>query len=170
MDPLELLKSYSIEKSEIDFLISPSELPILKSYTSTISLSWLKELKSLIKPKKLQLLWQNSIHEGDLQGVGSTTKWKPRLSNYKSHIKKKIKKPCKIVQHFLSVCTDPDLPHKYLRFVLIDCLNNVKNLSSKEIDDLLLKKEKFWIGTLQTVHSGLNSSHDWNRVQRVVIP
>ena len=33
------------------------------------------------------------------QGVGSNKNWKPRLSNYKSHIKKKVKS-CSIVKHF----------------------------------------------------------------------
>ena len=50
------------------------------------------------------------------QGIRSTENWKPRLSNYKLHIKKKVKS-CSIMKYFI------------------------------EIDDLLLEKENFWIGT-----------------------
>ena len=52
------------------------------------------------------------------------------------------------------------------KFILVDALNNCENLSLEQIDDLLLQKEKFWIGTLITQHKGLNSSHDWNRKKR----
>ena len=71
------------------------------------------------------------------QGVGSTENWKPRLSNYKSHIKKKAKL-CSILKHFTDSCTDTVNPSKYLRFILIDCVNNTENNSKEEIDDLLL--------------------------------
>ena len=39
------------------------------------------------------------------QGVGSTVDWKPRLRNYKSHIKKKVRS-CSIVNHFIDVCSE----------------------------------------------------------------
>ena len=52
------------------------------------------------------------------QGVGSTENWKPQLSNYKSHIKKKS---YSIVRPFIDSCTDTVNPSKYLRFILIDC-------------------------------------------------
>ena len=42
--------------------------------------------------------------------VGSTIKWKTRLANYKSHIKKRIKKPCRIIKHLMNTCVDPDIP------------------------------------------------------------
>ena len=45
-------------------------------------------------------------------------------------------------------------------------LNNTDNLTTEQIDDLLLEKEKFWIGALVTQHSGMNCSHDWNRSRR----
>ena len=93
------------------------------------------------------------------QGVGSTENWKPRLSNYKSHIKKKVKS-CSIVKHFIDSCTDIVNPSKYLRFILIDCVTNSENNSKEEIDDLLLEKENLWIGTLWTIHKGLNDYHD----------
>ena len=97
------------------------------------------------------------------QGVGSTVCWKPRLSNYKCHIKK-AKPTCRIVQHFLDVCKDVTLSN--LKFILVDCVNNADDISKNEIETLLLKKEQFWIGTLVTQHQGLNSSHDWYRKKR----
>ena len=97
------------------------------------------------------------------QGVGSTVCWKPRLRNYKSHIKKS-KYTCRIVKHFIDVCVDHSLNN--LRFILVDKLNNVENLTHDEIENLLLGKEKFWSGTLVTQHQGLNGTHDWNRKKR----
>ena len=95
------------------------------------------------------------------QGVGSTFDWKPRMRNYKSHISKG-RRTCRIVNHFIDV-------HKgfqNIRFILLDCVDNVDGLSIEQIDDLLLEKEKFWIGTLVTQHKGLNSTHDWVRTKR----
>ena len=43
------------------------------------------------------------------QGIGSTTKWKPRLRNYKAHIKGKIN-TCNIVDHFINCCKDEENP------------------------------------------------------------
>ena len=94
------------------------------------------------------------------QGVGSTVSWKPRLRNYKSHIKNNVKS-CKIVRHFIEECKGMS----NLRFIIIDVLNNVDNFSSDEIDDLLIQKEQFWIGTLVTQHKGLNGTHDWRRAK-----
>ena len=54
-----------------------------------------------------------------------------------------------------------------MKIQLIDAVNNVDGLNDVEIDGLLLEKEKFWIGSLVTMHKGLNSSHDWNRKVRV---
>ena len=99
------------------------------------------------------------------QGVGSTVCWKPRCANYKSQIKKGLE-TCGIVKHFLHHCVNHEDPCGYLVFQIIDGLNNVEGLSSDEIDDLLLAKEKFWIGTLLTQHAGMNCSHDWNRTKR----
>ena len=99
------------------------------------------------------------------QGVGSTVCWLERLRNYKSHVNNKHY-TCRIVRHFLDQCNDSDNPCRYMRFILVDVLNNVDGLSVKQIDELLLQKEKFWIGTLVTQHSGLNGTHDWNRSKR----
>ena len=97
------------------------------------------------------------------QGVGSTVAWKPRLANYKSHIKKKVDS-CRIVKHFIDGCQDGMLGN--IRFVIVDVINNTSTLTQSEIDSLLLAKEKFWIGTLITQHKGLNGSHDWCRKTR----
>ena len=99
------------------------------------------------------------------QGVGSTISWKPRLYNYKSHTKKNIR-PCKISTYFNDECCDKEIPFKYLGFVIIDVVNNTSGLTHYQIEDLLLKKEKFWIGTLVTQQQGLNSNHDLNRSKR----
>ena len=99
------------------------------------------------------------------QGVGSTTVWKPRLSNYKSHIKKKVVS-CRIVKHFCDTCVDPTNPVGHLQFIILDRLDNVEDLSPEKIDDLLLQKEIFWISDLITQHKGLNGTHDWNRIRR----
>lgn len=95
------------------------------------------------------------------QGVGSTFDWKPRMRNYKSHINKS-RKTCRIVKHFI----DEHKGVHNLKFVLLDCVDNVVGLSTEVIDSLLLEKERFWIGTLVTQHKGLNSTHDWVRDKR----
>ena len=97
------------------------------------------------------------------QGVGSTVSWKPRLANYKSHIKKKVSS-CRIASHFIEDCKSDDLSN--LKFIIVDVVNGTNELSCDEIDSLLLQKEKFWIGTLVSQHKGLNGSHDWNRKKR----
>ena len=99
------------------------------------------------------------------QGVGSTVNWKPRCRNYKSHIKH-IRKTCRIVKHFMDECRDDSDPHKYLRFHILDCLDNVDGYSTEKIDELLLEKEKFWIRNFVAVHKGMNSHHDLNRKKR----
>ena len=97
------------------------------------------------------------------QGVGSTVAWKPRLANYKSHVKNELK-TCKIARHFIEDCPDPTL--RNFKFVIVDVVNNTEKLSKEDVDSLLLEKEKFWIGTLVTQHKGLNGTHDWNRKKR----
>ena len=87
------------------------------------------------------------------QGVGSTENSKHPISNYKSHIKKKVKS-CSIVKHFIDSCTDTVNPSRYLRFIPIVSVTNTENSSKKEIDNLLLEKENFRIGTLCTIHKG----------------
>ena len=53
---------------------------------------------------------------------------------------------CKIVRQFIENCNDNGF--KNLKFAILDCLNKVDGLTDDEIDNLLLKKEKFWIRTL----------------------
>ena len=43
------------------------------------------------------------------QGTDSTVSWKPRLSNYKSHIKQSVHS-CKIVKNFIEKCNEPIVP------------------------------------------------------------
>ena len=100
-----------------------------------------------------------------IQGVGSTTCWKPRSRNYKYHINNNINS-CGIAKHFIDVSLHAENPLCRLKFIILDCLNNVNGLSTEEIDALLLEKEKFWIATLVTQHKGMNVSHDWNREKR----
>ena len=52
----------------------------------------------------------------ELQGVGSTGSFKPRLANYKSHIKHK-RRTCSIVNHFFD---KHGADHSSLKFILID--------------------------------------------------
>ena len=100
-----------------------------------------------------------------MQGVGSTTTWKPRLSNYKSHIKNGHN-TCRIVRHFREVCTNITNPVEHLSFHIIDAVDNTGGLSPEQIDELLLDKEKRWIRNLVTCHQGMNSTHDLNRTKR----
>ncbi len=100
-----------------------------------------------------------------LQGVGSTTKWKPRMANYKSHAEHLVNS-CSISKHFNSICKSRPDSSAFLSFQIIDCLNNIDGLAPEDIEDLLLQKEKHWISTLVTMHRGMNSSHDWNRKNR----
>ena len=71
------------------------------------------------------------------QGVGSTVDWKPRLRNYKSHIKKKVRS-CSIVNHFIDVCSDTVDLSRNIRFIIIDQLNNKNSFSPDDFDNLLL--------------------------------
>ena len=66
-------------------------------------------------------------------------------------MKKKVKS-CSIVKHFIDSCNVTVNPSKYLRFILIDCVTNTENSSKEEIDDLLLEKDNFSIGTSCKIH------------------
>ena len=96
------------------------------------------------------------------EDVGSTTSSKPCLSNCKIHVRKKL--ICTIVRYFIEISNDNRFNN--LRFNIVHCLNNVYGLTDDEMDDLLLKKENFWIGTLVTKNHVLNSKHDLNRKKR----
>ena len=64
-------------------------------------------------------------------------------------------------------CLGPEEnPWANMKFTIIDCLDNVENLTVEQIDHELLKKEKMWIRKLLTYHHGMNSSHDLNRTRR----
>ena len=85
------------------------------------------------------------------QGTCSIVSWKSHLSNYKNHIKQSVYS-FKVVKHFIEKCNDRIVPFKYLRFAIVDVLTNTESLSKDNIEDLLLKREKFWCGTLATQH------------------
>ena len=72
----------------------------------------------------------------------------------------------------MNTCVDPDISHndKYLRFIIIDSVNNIEDLEEEEIDALPIEKEQFWIGTSHTYPFGLNSAHDLHRKTRKNIP
>ena len=94
--------------------------------------------------------------------------WKPRLRNYKSWVKKNIRK-CRIGNHFIdNPCWRGSVegPWENMKFFIIDCLDNTLGFTSEKIDDELLKKEKRWIRTLLTYPHGMNSTHDLNRSKR----
>ena len=99
------------------------------------------------------------------QGIGSTSSWKHRLANCKPHVKKQVKS-CQIVKHFIECCNDVENPTKHLRFILIDYVDNTSQLSTERIEEVLLEKEKFWIGTICAIHKGLNGFHDWQCTKR----
>ena len=64
------------------------------------------------------------------------------------------------------MCQDPEDPHKFLKFHILDCLDNVEGFSAEEIDKMLLEKEKLWIRNFVAVHKGMNSHHDLSRKTR----
>ena len=126
---------------------------------ATKNISKIKRYLACTTPNMIYLAYCTKCGK---QGVRSTENWKPRLSNYKLHLKKKVKS-WPIVKHFYWHCQSVNTS---LRFVLIDCVTNTENSSKEEIDGLLLEKENFWIGTLCTIHKGLNDYHNWRRVRR----
>ena len=91
---------------------------------------------------------------------------KERWANYKSHNKKSLN-TCSITKHFNEICPCPSKPTTYMSVQLIDFVDNCAHLSSEQINDILLNKEKFWVGMLVTMHKGMNSSHDWLRKNRI---
>ena len=40
--------------------------------------------------------------------------------------------PYRIVKHFMNTCVDPDILHKYLRFIIIDSVNNTEDLGGRD--------------------------------------
>ena len=52
----------------------------------------------------------------------------------------------------MNECCGKEIPFKYLEFIIIDVVNNTSGLTRNKIEDLLLKNEKFLMGTLVTQH------------------
>ena len=88
-------------------------------------------------------------------------KWNKRDDNNNNNNNNKNVRCCKIATHFIDKCCDKEI-FKYLAFVIEDVVNNTSGLTLNQIENLLLEKEKFCIGTLVTQHQSLNSTHDWN--------
>ena len=65
-----------------------------------------------------------------------------------------------LATHFIDECCDEETPFKDFAFVTIKVVNNASGLTHNQIEDLLLEKEKFWIGTLVTQHQRLNSTQN----------
>ena len=93
--------------------------------------------------------------KGGEQRTGSTVSWKPRLLNYKSHIKEAIHS-FKILKNFIEKSINQIVPFNYLRLVVLDVLTNTESLSKDKIGDLFLKKKKNFCGTVVFQHKGLN--------------
>lgn len=78
------------------------------------------------------------------QGVGSTSSWKPGLSNYKSRINNKTL-ICRIVRNFIKNYIDNGVHN--LRFTF-DWLNNVDGLISDKVGYHHLEKENLSVRIL----------------------
>ena len=78
--------------------------------------------------------------KGKTQGVGFIILWKPRLRNYKSHIKKTVRS-CQISVYFVDKYFDEEMPFKYLSFFIIDIVNNKSHLPNRRP---ITGKIKFW--------------------------
>ena len=94
------------------------------------------------------------------KGVGSIISWKPRLHNYKVLSRRTF-----VLARWQLILLMNVVIRKYLylAFFIIDVVNNTSGLTCNQIEDLILEKEIFWVGTLVRQHQGLNSTHDWNR-------
>ena len=86
------------------------------------------------------VIYLSTCKNCQLQGVGSTTKWKPRFANYKSHAEHLVDS-CSISKHFNTICISRPDSSAFLSFQIIDCLDNIDDLTPADIDDLLLRKE-----------------------------
>ena len=114
---------------------------------ATGSKYYIRRHSSCFTPNAVYLAYCKNVKSK--QGVGSTISWKSRLRNYKSRIKKNVRSS-KIATHFIDECCVKETPFKYVAFVIIDVINNTSGLTRNQIEDILLKKEQFWIGTLVT--------------------
>ena len=83
-----------------------------------------------------------------------------------SHKSKRRWKHAQFWSIWFDCCSDTENPSQYLRFILIDCLTNIKNKNKDQTDDLFSEKENFWIGTLSAIHKGLNDYNGWKRIRR----
>ena len=89
--------------------------------------------------------------------IGSSIKFRARLSNHKSHIKQK-KRTCRLVNHFIDSSHDHQLSH--LKFILIE------QVSTKN-EYFLEKREGYWQAQLWTYEPyGFNATKEFNSGRR----
>ena len=96
------------------------------------------------------------------QYVGSATSFKQRFRIHKSDMKTK-KDRCGTARHFNSICCHPINPHGYLKVQLIE---QVFYDASKDIENILWKREKYWQCQLFTNTHGMNSISDFSSRSR----
>ena len=91
------------------------------------------------------------------QCVGSSVKFRARLSNHKSHIKQK-KRTCRLVNHFIDSFHHHQLSN--LKFVLIEQV-------STKAEDFLEQREGYWQDQLWTYEPyGFNARKEFNSGRR----
>ena len=91
------------------------------------------------------------------QCVGSSVKFRARLSNHKSHIKQE-KRTCRLVNHFIDNSHDRQLSH--LKFILIEQV-------STKTEHFLEKREGCWQAQLWTYEPyGFNARKEFNSGRR----
>ena len=106
------------QKSAIRVIILLIKPPLLYQ-RATARKYWIRGDSTCTTKNVIYLAYCSKCGE---QGTGSTVSWKPRLSNYKSHIKHSAHS-CKIVTHFIEKCNEPIFPFTYLRFFYPGCFN-----------------------------------------------
>ena len=91
------------------------------------------------------------------QDIGSTISFKERFRIHKTDINTgKIR--CGVANHLFNVCHSEGNKFEYLQIQLIEqvFVNNSKN-----IDNMLWEREKYWQGQLFRLTRGLNSPNEW---------
>ena len=91
------------------------------------------------------------------QYIGSAISFKERFRIHKSDINTgKVR--CGVANHLLNVCHSEGNKFEYLQIQLIEqvFVNNSKN-----IDNMLWEREKYWQAQLFTFTHGLNSPNEW---------
>ena len=124
-------------------------------------------IKQKITCQSTGLIYLMECVQCEVSYIGYTTGNLPkRLSNHKSHIKRKVHS-CRLVNHFLDIEHNLDLSStasfnttlsKHLKVILIDKIDFRGNLSQSEKEDILIEKEGFYQTQVKTLnrYGGLN--------------